>query len=33
MLQDFAVVFSLSPAQLARLKDVLADASDDGDDA
>jgi hypothetical protein len=33
MLQDFAVVFSLSPAQLVRLKDVLADASDDGDDA
>lgn len=32
-LQDFCVVFSLSPAQAVRLKDTIAAAQDEGDDA
>lgn len=31
--QDFCVVFSLTPAQAVRLKDILAGATDEGDDA
>jgi hypothetical protein len=32
-LQDFCVVFSLSPAQAVRLKDIITSAQCDGDDA
>lgn len=32
-LQDFCVVFSLSPAQAVRLKDIVTDAQGEGDDA